>query len=149
MILLLQRVRRASVSIDDNCIAAIGTGILVLCGFERDDSTDMLPRMCQRLLNYRLFSDAAGKMNLSVRDVGGELLLVPQFTLAADTRSGNRPGFSCAADPELGQALFAQLMTTVQAEYAQTLSGRFGAHMQVALVNDGPVTFWLQHSAAK
>jgi len=144
MILLLQRVSSASVSVDDNCIAAIEAGILVLCGFERGDTEAILPRMCQRLLNYRLFSDAQGKMNLSLRDIHGELLLVPQFTLAADTRKGNRPGFSTAAEPALGKALFARLVTLVQAEHANTLSGRFAAHMQVALVNDGPVTFWLR-----
>jgi D-tyrosyl-tRNA(Tyr) deacylase len=147
MILLLQRVSRASVSVDDNCIASIQAGILVLCGFERDDHAGMLPRMTERLLNYRLFSDAQDKMNLSVRDAGGELLLVPQFTLAADTRKGNRPGFSTAAEPALGRNLFAQWVAMVQSEHAQTSSGRFGAHMQVALVNDGPVTFWLQLTA--
>ncbi len=144
MILLLQRVSCAAVSVDDNCIAAIEAGILVLCGFERGDTEAMLPRMCQRLLNYRLFSDAQGRMNLSLRDIHGELLLVPQFTLAADTRKGNRPGFSTAAEPDLGKALFTRFVTLVQAEHANTCSGQFAAHMQVALVNDGPVTFWLR-----
>ncbi|GAB4119246.1 MAG: D-aminoacyl-tRNA deacylase [Wenzhouxiangellaceae bacterium] len=146
MILLLQRVSSASVSVDDNCIAAIGAGILVLCGFERGDDADMLPRMCERLLNYRLFSDTDGKMNLSVKACAGELLLVPQFTLAADTGKGNRPGFSTAAAPRLGRALFVQFVEQVQARHAATQCGRFGADMQVALVNDGPVTFWLQQS---
>jgi len=146
MILLLQRVSSASVSVDDNCIANIDAGILVLCGFERGDDADILPRLGERLLNYRLFSDADGKMNLSVVDCAGELLLVPQFTLAADTGKGNRPGFSSAAAPHLGQALFAQFVELVQARHAATQCGRFGAHMQVALVNDGPVTFWLQQS---
>ena len=144
MILLLQRVSSASVSVDDNCITAIEAGILVLCGFERGDSEAMLPRMCQRLLNYRLFGDAQDRMNLSLRDIHGELLLVPQFTLAADTRKGNRPGFSPAADPALGAALFEQFVQHVQSNHAATKCGRFGAHMQVALVNDGPVTFWLR-----
>lgn len=148
MILLLQRVSKASVSVDDSCIAAIGVGLLVLCGFARGDTNELLPRMCERLLHYRVFSDGQGKMNLSVRDIGAELLLVPQFTLAADTRSGNRPGFSTAAEPVLSELLFAEFAARVQAEHGQTQSGRFGANMQVALVNDGPVTFWLQQPPA-
>ncbi len=146
MILLLQRVTSAAVTVDDNCIATIGCGLLVLCGFERGDAAPMLPRMAERLLNFRLFGDADGKMNLAVTDVDAGVLLVPQFTLAADTRKGNRPGFSNAAAPAIGRALFDQFVSCVQSRHARTCCGRFGAHMQVALVNDGPVTFWLQQS---
>ena len=118
----------------------IGAGIVALVGVERGDGEAEAARLAQKLLAYRIFPDAAGKMNRSLQDVGGELLAVPQFTLAADTASGTRPSFSSGASPELGQKLFEKF-----AEHARaTARGRFGAHMRVSLVNDGPVTFWLQ-----
>ncbi|MDA3933807.1 MAG: D-aminoacyl-tRNA deacylase [Gammaproteobacteria bacterium] len=144
MILLLQRVTSAAVTVDDNCIAEIGVGILALCGFERDDDEAICARMAERLLRYRLFSDSHDKMNLSLLDVQGELLLVPQFTLAADTRNGNRASFSGAAAPAVGAELFEHFSSLLKSRYQRVLTGRFGANMQVALVNDGPVTFWLQ-----
>ncbi len=148
MILLLQRVSRADVSIAGNTIAQIGRGILALVGFERGDRQSELQRMGKRLLNYRLFSDANGKMNLSIQDVQGELLLVPQFTLAADTSQGNRPGFSYAAAPDDGLRLFQIFTDQIQQNYAKTECGEFGADMQIGLINDGPVTFWLQSAKA-
>ena len=142
---LLQRVSEASVSVDGDVIAAIGTGLLVLAGVERGDGRAEAKRLAQRLVQYRVFPDAAGRMNLSVADAGGGILLVPQFTLAADTTRGNRPGFSRAADPEAGTALFDALCDEVDWALGKAPGrGRFGASMQVALVNDGPVTFWLR-----
>ncbi|MGY6555523.1 MAG: D-aminoacyl-tRNA deacylase [Wenzhouxiangella sp.] len=144
MIALLQRVNEASVRIDGDSVAGIGRGLLVLVGFERGDRADRLGRLLERILNYRVFPDSQGRMNLSLRDCSGQLLLVPQFTLAADTKAGNRPSFTSAAPPEEGENLFHQLLETAVAVWPQTQAGRFGADMQVALVNDGPVTFWLQ-----
>ncbi len=144
MIGLLQRVSRASVRVEDELIGQIGVGILVLVGFERGDQEERLDRFLERLLNYRVFADSAGRMNRSVRDIGGGLLLVPQFTLAADTNSGNRPSFTPAAPPALGQALFEGLVERAELAWPQVQTGLFGADMQVELVNDGPVTFWLQ-----
>ncbi|WP_028007138.1 D-aminoacyl-tRNA deacylase [Solimonas flava] len=144
MIGLLQRVREASVSVDGERVAAIGAGLLVLVGVQPDDSEASAARLLERLLGYRVFADGEGRMNRSLRDTGGGLLLVPQFTLAADTRSGTRPGFSTAAPPPLARALFARLVELARAAHAEVGSGRFGADMQVALVNDGPVTFWLE-----
>ncbi|WP_020648067.1 D-aminoacyl-tRNA deacylase [Solimonas variicoloris] len=144
MIGLLQRVREASVSVDGERVAAIGGGLLVLVGVQPDDSEASAARLLERLLGYRVFADGEGRMNRSLRDTGGGLLLVPQFTLAADTRSGTRPGFSTAAPPPLARALFARLVELARAAHADVGSGRFGADMQVALVNDGPVTFWLE-----
>lgn len=144
MIGLLQRVREASVSVDGERVAAIGGGLLVLVGVQPDDSEASAARLLERLLGYRVFADGEGRMNRSLRDTGGGLLLVPQFTLAADTRSGTRPGFSTAAPPPLARALFARLVELARAAHAEVGSGRFGADMQVALVNDGPVTFWLE-----
>lgn len=134
----------AQVAIDGATVAAIGRGLLVLLGVEAGDSTAEADRLLDRVLNYRVFSDPAGKMNLSLRDVGGGLLLVPQFTLAADTRKGLRPGFSTAAPPEQGRVLFEHVVTQARRAHAQVATGRFGADMQVSLTNDGPVTFWLQ-----
>ena len=149
MIGLLQRVSAARVDVDGRTIAAIGRGLLVLVGVEAGDGAEQAERLLERLLGYRVFPDAAGKMNLSLRDIGGGLLLVPQFTLAADTRSGARPGFSTAAAPEVGARLFAHLAACARARHADVGSGSFGADMQVTLTNDGPVTFWLQVRAAR
>ena len=147
MIGLLQRVSQASVAVAGEDIACIGAGLLVLVGVERDDEPAQGRRLLERLLNYRVFADADGRMNLSLRDTGGGLLLVPQFTLVADTAKGNRPGFSRGAPPQLGQQLFEQLVDQAGAAHGDVGSGRFGADMQVSLVNDGPVTFWLRVGA--
>jgi len=144
MIGLLQRVSSAQVEVDERVVAAIGRGLLVFCAVESGDGTDEADRLLERLLGYRVFPDAQGKMNLSLRDVEGALLLVPQFTLAADTRKGNRASFSKSAPPKLGSRLFDYLVTRAQANYHRVDCGRFGATMQVTLTNDGPVTFWLQ-----
>ena len=144
MIGLLQRVRQAQVEVGNDCIARIGPGLLVLVGVQHDDNETTAKRLLERLLGYRVFADADGKMNLNIEQTGGELLLVPQFTLAADTRSGMRPGFSTAASQETGQRLFAYLVEHAQRGSSRVTSGQFGANMQVSLVNDGPVTFWLE-----
>ncbi len=144
MIGLLQRVTQASVSVGGERIASIGPGLLVLIGVRPADGAAQADRLLERLLGYRVFADAQGRMNRSLRDTGGGLLLVPQFTLAADTRSGARAGFSTAAPPEQAAALFAYLLQRAQAQWPRTQSGVFGADMQVALVNDGPVTFWIE-----
>jgi D-aminoacyl-tRNA deacylase len=144
VIALLQRVSMAQVVIDGVLVGAIERGLLALIGVEAGDGAAEADRLLERLLNYRVFSDDAGKMNLSLRDVGGGLLLVPQFTLAADTRKGLRPGFSTAAAPEQGRLLFDHVVMQAQRTHAQVATGRFGADMQVTLTNDGPVTFWLQ-----
>lgn len=144
MIALLQRVTSASVSIDGRETASIGTGLLCLIGVQPEDNEDMPRVLLHKILNYRVFSDQQDRMNLSLRDCAGELLLVPQFTLAADTRSGLRPGFSTAAKPDLGAKLFGILCDMASDSDIDCQSGVFGADMQVALVNDGPVTFWLQ-----
>lgn len=144
MIGLLQRVSRASVSVEGKCIGAIGPGLLVLVGVERGDVDAGAHRLAERLRGYRVFSDPDGRMNASVADVHGEVLLVPQFTLAADTRKGTRPGFSTAADPDEGRRLFEVLAVDLRAASIPVTCGRFGADMQVELVNDGPVTFQLR-----
>lgn len=144
MIGLLQRVSRASVVVDGATVGEIARGLLVLVCAERDDGEAEVGALLSKLLSYRVFADDAGKMNRSVRDVGGGLLLVPQFTLAADTRSGTRPSFTPAADPETGSRLFAHLVALARREALRIETGVFGAHMEVSLVNDGPVTFWLQ-----
>ena len=144
MIGLIQRTTSASVTIGETEVAKIGTGMLVLVGFKRSDEQQRLDRFVERLLNYRLFPDEAGRMNRSLRDINGELLLVPQFTLTADTNVGNRPSFSPTASPESGRKLFEALCRRVQQAWPRSASGVFGADMQVALVNDGPVTFWLE-----
>ena len=144
MIGLIQRVSGAVVAVEAIEIAKIGMGLLVLVGVEREDGQEQAERLASRLVAYRVFADAAGKMNRSVRDVGGALLLVPQFTLAADTSGGLRPSFSRAAPPEAGARLFDALVAAVAAAGVPHACGRFGADMQVTLTNDGPVTFWLQ-----
>jgi D-aminoacyl-tRNA deacylase len=144
VIALIQRVTGASVRVDGETVGEIGPGLLALVAVEAADTPAAADRTLERLLGYRVFPDAEGRMNLSLRDTGGGLLLVPQFTLAADTRKGMRPSFSSAASPELGQALFQRLLEAARAAHPHVAAGRFGADMQVALVNDGPVTFWLQ-----
>ncbi len=144
MIGLLQRVSHADVVVDGETIARIGLGLAVLVGVERGDTPTQASRLLERLLAFRAFADDQGRMNLSVNDVGGELLLVPQFTLAADTAKGNRPGFSRAAGPEQGQELFEGLVRLAESSEIAVASGRFGAMMQVNLSNEGPVTFWLR-----
>ena len=146
MIALIQRVSTARVTVDGQLRGEIGAGLLALIGIERGDGAAQLTRLLERLLDYRVFADTAGRMNLSLRDTGGGLLLVPQFTLAADTATGNRPGFSTAASPELASGLYTQLVAAARAAHPVVASGEFGAHMQVSLTNDGPVTFWLQSS---
>ncbi len=143
VIALLQRVTTASVTVDDETVGAIDAGLLVLVAVEPGDGEAQAQRMCERLLGYRVFSDAEGKMNLSLADTGGGLLLVPQFTLAADTRKGMRPSFTTAASPTDGRRGFDRLVELARAAHPRVATGRFGAHMQVRLVNDGPVTFWL------
>ncbi len=144
MIGLLQRARSARVEINGKTVGAIGRGLLVLVGVEQGDDEARADRLLERLLGYRVFPDSAGKMNLSVRDIGGGLLLVPQFTLAADTDKGMRPSFTPAAAPELGQRLFDYLVERARTQHASVEAGVFGADMQVTLTNDGPVTFWLE-----
>jgi len=144
MIGLLQRVSHARVDANDQVIAAIGTGLAVLVGMEKNDNEEKANRLLQRLLGYRVFPDSENKMNLSLADIHGDLLLVPQFTLPADTRKGMRPSFSPAASPDLGRRLFEHLVASAKGQYPRIASGRFGADMQVTLTNDGPVTFWLQ-----
>ncbi len=143
MIGLLQRVRQGRVSIDGKSVAEIGTGLVVLVGVEKGDEQNRADRLLQRLLGYRVFPDQQGRMNLSLSDVAGGLLLVPQFTLAADTRKGMRPGFSGAAEPKLGKELFSYLSQQAASRHDPVVCGVFGADMQVELINDGPVTFWL------
>lgn len=144
MIGLLQRVRKASVGVDGRTVAGIGTGLLVLVGVQREDTEAEARRLAERLLTYRVFPDQQGRMNLDLTQIGGELLLVPQFTLAADTRKGARASFTPAAPPEQGRRLFEVLLASCRERLPGTGSGVFGAMMQVALVNDGPVTFWLE-----
>jgi D-tyrosyl-tRNA(Tyr) deacylase len=144
MIGLIQRVSGAKVEVAGDLVGQIGAGILVLVGIERGDGPDEARRLASRLVAYRIFADDAGKMNRCVRDVGGSLLLVPQFTLAADTSGGLRPSFSRAAPPDVGAAMFDALVAAVAATGVAHACGRFGADMQVTLTNDGPVTFWLQ-----
>lgn len=144
MIGLLQRVRSASVQVAGAAVAEISAGLLVLVGVQKDDDTSRADRLLERLLSYRVFVDADGKMNRSLRDTGGGLLLVPQFTLAADTQKGTRAGFSTAAEPAQAEQLFDHLLRNAMAQWPNTGAGRFGADMQVSLTNDGPVTFWLE-----
>lgn len=141
---LLQRVRRASVEIDGELAGEIGPGLLVFLGVERGDDAAKCARLAERVLNYRLFADAAGKMNLAVGDIDGGVLVVSQFTLAADTGSGNRPSFTPAAVPSEGRLLYEQFVAEIRGRHGRCETGRFGADMQVSLVNDGPVTFLLQ-----
>jgi D-tyrosyl-tRNA(Tyr) deacylase len=144
MIGLLQRVTEARVLVAGAPVGAIGRGLLVLVGVQRGDDEQRAARLLERLLGYRVFPDAAGRMNRSLRDVQGGLLLVPQFTLAADTRKGSRASFTSAAPPEEGRRLFEHLVRRATASHPLVETGRFGADMQVSLVNDGPVTFWLE-----
>lgn len=144
MIGLIQRVSRASVTVADKRIAEIGRGLLVLVAVQPDDGEATARRLAERLLTYRAFPDAADRMNLSVLDTGLEMLLVPQFTLAADTKKGTRASFTRAASPAKGRELFERLVAICAERLPDVASGEFGANMQVALVNDGPVTFWLE-----
>ena len=146
MIALIQRVSAASVAVGGETIGSIGPGILALIGVERGDTDFEAQRVAERVLGYRIFSDAAGKMNLSLKDIAGGLLAVPQFTLVADTNSGTRPSFSSGASPEAGKELFLKYVEKTKALHSNVQTGRFGADMKVSLVNDGPVTFWLQVS---
>jgi D-tyrosyl-tRNA(Tyr) deacylase len=144
MIALIQRVAEASVQVEGRISGKIGPGLLVLIGVVDGDDNAAAERLLQRTLDYRVFGDAAGRMNLSLRQRGGGLLLVPQFTLVADTGRGNRPGFSGAAAPAEAAALFDYVVTLARASHGEVATGVFGAHMQVSLINDGPVTFWLE-----
>lgn len=144
MIGLLQRVTQGQVAVAGDVIAAIGHGLVVLVGVQRGDGAEQADRLLERLLNYRVFPDEEDRMNLSVQDTGGGLLLVPQFTLAADTRKGNRPSFTPAAAPEEGRHWFEYLVLQARRQHRLVQAGSFGADMQVGLVNDGPVTFWLE-----
>lgn len=146
MIGLLQRVTEAAVRVDGELVGSIDRGLMVLVGVEKNDTEAQADRLLERLLGYRVFPDQEDKMNLSLKDINGGLLLVPQFTLPADTMKGMRPSFSSAASPELGQRLFDYLVHNAQKKHANVARGLFGANMQVSLVNDGPVTFWLEVS---
>jgi D-aminoacyl-tRNA deacylase len=144
MIGLIQRVSRAAVTTSGRCVGEIGRGTLALIGVRRSDDPAAADRLLERLLGYRIFPDEQGRMNLSLREIGGGLLLVPQFTLAADTHKGTRAGFSAAAAPEAARELFAYLMERARGAHSPVAAGEFGADMQIELVNDGPVTFWLE-----
>ena len=144
MIALIQRVLEARVDVGDECVGRIGPGLLALVAIEPDDGEAQAQRMCERLLGYRVFADEAGKMNLSLTDSGGGLLLISQFTLAANTEKGMRPSFTSAAPPETGRQRFERLLALCRMRHPVVETGRFGAHMRVALVNDGPVTFRLK-----
>jgi D-aminoacyl-tRNA deacylase len=144
MIALIQRVTRAEVRVAERIVAAIEQGIVALVGVRRADEPSDADRLLERLLGYRIFADAAGRMNLDVRAVGGAVLLVPQFTLAADTAHGRRPGFSTAAAPQDARRLFAYLVERAGLVHHRVASGEFGAYMHLSLINDGPVTFWLE-----
>lgn len=144
MIALIQRVTEASVSVGGEAIAAIGPGLLALVAVQPEDNTAGARRLLERMLGYRVFPDAQGRMNRGLRETGGGLLLVPQFTLAADTRKGMRPSFTSAASPEHGERLFEYLVDQARQSHPLVGCGRFAADMQVSLINDGPVTFWLE-----
>jgi D-tyrosyl-tRNA(Tyr) deacylase len=145
VIALLQRVSQAKVEVDGRPIGSIGPGLLVLVGVRPSDDEAAALKLLTRLLQYRVFADEAGKMNLSLTQVKGELLLVPQFTLAADTTKGLRPGFSTAAPPEQGRRLFDFFVQAARSQHGRVETGEFGAHMRVSLSNDGPVTIWLEN----
>lgn len=148
MIGLLQRVTGGQVAVDGRVIGAIGRGLVVLLAVEQGDGPAQADRLVERLVGYRVFPDAEGRMNLSVADIGGEMLLIPQFTLAADTRKGMRPSFTSAAAPESGRQLFDRAVAqALERLPGRVAVGQFGADMQVSLTNDGPVTFWLQVSS--
>ena len=141
---LIQRVTQAKVTVAGNTLGAIDEGLLVLVGFEPDDTPSVIEKMAERLCDYRVFSDSDGRMNLSVRAVEGSLLVVPQFTIAADTKKGLRPSFTTAASPEKGEQHFAHFVTYLRATNTPIANGAFGADMQVQLINNGPVTFLLE-----
>jgi D-tyrosyl-tRNA(Tyr) deacylase len=143
MIALIQRVSEASVRVDDELVGAVGRGVLALVAVEPDDTEARAERLVERVLGYRIFEDDSGRMNRSLADIGGGLLMVSQFTLAADTKKGTRASFTSAAPPELARRLFDHAVAAARTRHADVATGRFGANMQVALVNDGPVTFWL------
>jgi D-tyrosyl-tRNA(Tyr) deacylase len=145
---LLQRVTEGRVTVEGEVVGEIGAGLVVLVCAEPGDDEETAARLLDRLLHYRIFADGEGRMNRSLLDVGGGLLLVPQFTLAADTRKGLRPSFSSAAAPDTARQLFDHLVALARERHPEVATGRFGAHMKVALVNDGPVTFWLQAGAS-
>ena len=144
MIALIQRVTQAQVEVEAEVVGRIGPGLLALVAVQPGDAAPQVARMAERLLGYRVFADPQGRMNRSLLDTGGGLLLVSQFTLAADTRSGMRPSFTRAADPATGRRGYEALVEALRPRLPALQTGRFGAHMQVSLVNDGPVTFWLQ-----
>ncbi|WP_336769310.1 D-aminoacyl-tRNA deacylase [Pantoea endophytica] len=144
MIALIQRVSRASVSVDDATVGEIGAGLLVLLGVEKGDDEQKAQRLTERVLGYRIFADENDKMNLNVQQAGGSVLVVSQFTLAADTNKGMRPSFSGGAEPAEAERLYEYFSDCCRAQSVATANGRFAANMQVSLVNDGPVTFWLQ-----
>ncbi|WP_020562422.1 D-aminoacyl-tRNA deacylase [Methylosarcina fibrata] len=148
MITVIQRVNTASVTVDRQIIGRIDRGIMALVAVEKEDAPRQADRLLERILTYRIFPDGDGRMNLSLQNIGGGLLLVPQFTLAADTDKGSRPSFTSAAPPEHGRELFAYLQQRATSIYPDVQFGRFGADMQVALVNDGPVTFTLRTHAS-
>lgn len=148
MIALLQRVAEARVEVEDRVVGAIGRGLLVLLAVEKGDREPQADRLVERVLTYRVFEDETGRMNRSLVDVGGELLVVSQFTLAADTAKGTRPGFSPAAAPDEGRRLFDYFLQAARSQLPGVQTGEFGAHMRVSLTNDGPVTFWLRTGAA-
>ena len=144
MIALLQRVKQAAIEVDQKQVASIQQGLLVFVAVQPEDDFQDVYRIFERISKYRIFADDVGKMNLSVVEIGADILLVPQFTLAADTQRGNRPSFSRCADTEKGRTLFEQLVVHAKQEYSMVQQGVFGADMQVSLINDGPVTFWLE-----
>lgn len=142
---LIQRVKYASVEVDDECVGAIDQGMLVFIGIDREDTIHTVDSLADRILKYRLFSDEQGRMNLNVQQIDGGVLLVSQFTLSADTQKGLRPGFTRAATPEKGEALFNRVVSRIMLAHPRTATGRFGANMQISLLNDGPVTFLLEN----
>jgi len=144
MICLIQRVTLGHVAVQQKTIGQIHTGLVVLVGFQREDTPEKIAKMTHKLLHYRVFADAQDKMNLNVQQVEGELLLIPQFTLAANTQKGLRPSFSSAAPPNIAESLFDQFIHQIKLEYPSIQTGQFGSDMQVTLTNDGPVTFWLE-----
>ena len=144
MIGLIQRVSKASVEVDESQISEIDKGILLLLGVEKDDTAEQVEKMAQKICQYRIFSDDDGKMNLNIQQVGGSVLVVSQFTLVADTKKGNRPGFSRGASPEHGEKIYQDVIAAIEGKGVTVKTGQFGADMQVSLVNDGPVTFQFQ-----
>lgn len=144
MIGLIQRVNQASVEIEQRKVASIDQGILLLLGIEREDNGLNLDKLLRKILNYRIFNDDNGRMNLSITDIQAELLIVSQFTLVADTAKGNRPGFSRGPTPEHGKVMFTEFVNKATEQHKQVSAGVFGADMKISLINDGPVTFWLQ-----